>query len=93
MTLVADPSGKRLPRRERRSIQIDWGERLQADGTVAKVYRLVDQQNDLYVEKITLADGTLIESDEPLSQHRAHGSASSKGALARRRPQRRWVDF
>jgi hypothetical protein len=94
LTLTHDPNGRRLPRRERRFIQIDWGERHQADGTVAKVYRLIDQRNDRYVEKVTLTDNTIIECDEPLSQHRAHGSASPNGALARRGSQRRrWVDF
>jgi hypothetical protein len=94
LTPTHNEIGQRLSRRKRRFIMLEWGERRQADGTIAKVYRLIDKQNDRYVEKVTLADGTDIECDEPLSQHRSHGSASPDGALTHRGSQhRRWVDF
>src|SRR5687768_6309292 len=47
LTLVPCGADSRpLPRRERRSIQVEWGERAQADATVARVYRLIDRQHD-----------------------------------------------
>jgi hypothetical protein len=69
--------GKRLPRRTRRTVELRWGERPQADGTLAKVYRAINKQTDSYVEKIVRSDGTTFHQDEPLSQHRGHGSARS----------------
>lgn len=83
-----------LPRRERRSIQVEWGERTQADGTIARVYRLIDRQHDRYVEKVTFADGTVLERDEPLREHRGHGSADGAHRTSQRhRPRRHWIAF
>lgn len=64
-----------LPRKERRSIEIRWGERRQADGTTAKIYRTINRQSDRYTEKVTRSDGSVFSQDEPLSHHRYHGSA------------------
>ncbi len=93
LTLVPCGSDSRpLPRRERRSIQVEWGERTQADGTVARVYRLIDHQHDRYVEKVTFADGAVFECDEPLREHRGHGSARGKrGYSERQHPRRMWI--
>jgi hypothetical protein len=64
-----------LPQRERRTIEVRWGDRRQADGTLARVYRLVDRQNDRYIERVVRADGATLHQDEPLSRHRGHGAA------------------
>lgn len=87
--ILCDAERRPMPARQRRSIQIEWGERVQADGTVAKVYRLIDRQNDRYTEKITHHDGTVSERVEPLSRHRGHGSASARQAVPSQ-PRRRW---
>lgn len=68
--------GRPVSRRLRRSIQVEWGERRQADGTAARVLRVIDRQNDHYVERVRSTEGTLLqERDEPLSHHRGHGAA------------------
>ena len=44
-----------------------------------KLERTIDRENDRYTEKITDSDGnTIIEQDEPLSEHRGHGSAKKR---------------
>jgi hypothetical protein len=73
--IPVDSSRRRLPRRHRRSIEVRWGERVQADGTTARVYRLVDRINDRYAEKVVRSDGDVLSQSEPLSRHRGHGSA------------------
>jgi len=95
LTLVpCDADSRPLPRRERRSIRVEWGERTQADGTVARVYRLIDRQHDRYVEKVTFADGTVFECDESLREHHSHGSARGKrGNSERQHAHRRWIAF
>jgi hypothetical protein len=70
-----DGHGRALPRRQRRSIEIRWGQRLQADGTLAKVYRVIDKANRRYVERTVRSDGTIIQCEELLAAHRGHGSA------------------
>jgi hypothetical protein len=71
LTLVpCDPDSRALPRRKRRSIQVEWGERTQDDGTATRVYRLIDRQHDRYIERVTFADGTV-----PRTQGRPRGSA------------------
>jgi hypothetical protein len=78
LTLIPNgEDGKPLPRRRRRDLEIRWGERRQADGTFAKVYRAINKQMDQYIEKITFADGSAIHQVEHLTQHRGHGSAKS----------------
>jgi hypothetical protein len=67
-----------MPSRQRRTLEIRWGERRQADGTFAKVYRAINKQTDQYIEKIVRADGSVFHRDEPLSQHRGHGSAKPR---------------
>jgi len=95
LTLVpCDADLRPLPRRERRTIQVEWGERTQDDGTVARVYRLIDRQHDRYVEKVIFADGTILKHDEALREHRGHGSARSAREGSERRPPRgAWVAF
>lgn len=51
------------------------GEVVQADGTVASMERFIDREHDLYEEKVTRADGTVLTTAEPLSQHVKHGAA------------------
>ncbi len=51
------------------------GEVVQADGTLASMERFVDREHDLYEEKVTRADGTVLQKTEPLSQHVRHGAA------------------
>jgi hypothetical protein len=70
-----DDQRRPLPRRLRRSIEVRWGERRQADGTMAKVYRVINKANVRYVERTVRQDGKIIECDEPLAAHRGHGSA------------------
>jgi len=69
----------RPPRRRRRSIEVRWGERVQADRTTARVYRLVDRLHDRYAERIVHSDGSVHDQSEPLSRHRGHGSARRVG--------------
>lgn len=91
LTLVpCDADLRPLPRRVRHSVQVEWGERIQVDGTVARVYRLIDRQHDRYVEKVTFADGTVLERDHPLRDHRGRGSVRERGSGERPRPARRW---
>jgi hypothetical protein len=73
--LPVDEKGRARPRRQRRSIEIRWGQRAQADGTLAKVYRVIDKANDRYIERTIRSDGAVIHGDEPLTAHRGHGSA------------------
>lgn len=95
LTLVpCDVELRPLPRRERRTIQVEWGERTQDDGTIARVYRLVDRQHDRYVEKVIFADGTVLERDQALREHRGHGSARGvRDGSERRPPRRTWAAF
>lgn len=95
LTLVpCDAESRPLRRRARGSIQVEWGERTQADGTVARVYRLIDREHDRYVEKVKFADGTVFDCDEPLREHRGHGSARGKrGHSDGQHPRRRWIAF
>ena len=68
----------RKPRRSRRGLEIKEGYKRQADGSVAKIYRLINQMSDRYIEEIR-RDGELIHRvDEPLSKHRGHGSAKGR---------------
>lgn len=90
ITLIAcDSNGIPLPHGERRPVQIDWGERVEADGRPAKVFRVVDKQDDLYVEKVSRAGETIIDRRERLSQHVGHGSARRSSRPVR--TPRRWV--
>ncbi|MGH7778101.1 MAG: hypothetical protein ACREPI_13135 [Candidatus Dormibacterales bacterium] len=59
-------------------LRIQWGEKRQADGSWAKVYRLVDKVNDRYIEDVSHADSRTLHQNEPLSEHRGHGSAREK---------------
>lgn len=76
-TLVpVDPvTRRRLPVRQRRTIRIqdDW--RRQADGGLARVFRLIDRVNNRYIETVQRDGITVHHADEPLSDHRGHGSA------------------
>jgi hypothetical protein len=47
------------------------------DGDLVRVERTFDRENDRYFERVTLYDsGEVIHySDEPLSEHKGHGSA------------------
>lgn len=71
-----DPStGLPVARRRRRSIRIRDGYRRQADGALARVFRLVDQVNGRYRETVRRNGVTVRNVDEPLREHRGHGSA------------------
>jgi hypothetical protein len=87
---VAGEPGIRVRKKERKQIQIEWGERVQADGTSAKVYRLINQLGDQYVEKVVRSDGTGLERDEALSEHRGHGSARTELGGPKSQRRRRW---
>lgn len=94
LTLIpCDDVGRRLPRRQRRTIRIEWGERTQHDGTVAKVFRLINRQTDEYGERVTHADGSVLERKERLSDHRGHGSARDGLSAQPATRKRRWVDL
>jgi hypothetical protein len=76
-TLVPlDPStGLPVPRRRRRSIRIQDGDRRQADGGLARVFRVIDKANDRYRETVKRDGVTVRDVDEPLNEHRGRGSA------------------
>lgn len=75
-----DDSGRRLPKRKRRGIQIREGWKAQQDGYVAKVFRVIDRVGDRYREEVR-REGVVVHSvDEPLTSHRGHGSATAKRA-------------
>lgn len=59
-----------------RPAQEQWsGEERSADGVWRKRQRVVDRENNRYVERVTDPDGTVIHDvDEPLDQHLGHGS-------------------
>lgn len=71
-----DPStGLPAARRRRRSIRIQDGYRRQADGSIGKVFRLIDKVNGRYRETVQRDGVTVRDVDEPLREHRGHGSA------------------
>lgn len=70
-----DPTGRPVPQRRRRSIRIQDGYRRQADGSFARVFRLIDKANGRYRETVRRNGVTLRNVDEPLRKHRGHGSA------------------
>lgn len=72
------PRGEPLPRKGRRDLEIGWGDRRQADGTVAKVYRAINRQMDQYTETVRYQDGTVFAQSEPLSHHVGHGTAKHR---------------
>ena len=67
-----------LPSRKKVRIELQTGDEIRRDGKgwVTK-HRLVDRDTDRYIEHVVDAEtGALIcDQDEPLSQHRGHGSA------------------
>jgi hypothetical protein len=68
-------SGYLVEHLQRREVRVSVGD------TVEKL-RVIDRENDRYLEKVTAEDGTVLhETDEHLSEHRGHGSAKfSRGA-------------
>jgi hypothetical protein len=56
-------------------------------GKLVHLQRLIDRDNDQYLEKITdYETGEVIHHcDEPLSRHQGHGDAKRKSDVARRR--------
>lgn len=83
--------GTPVPCARRQTMQIDWGERRQADGRMAKVFRLVDRQHGVYREKVTLGDEVIVDRDEPLADHHGHGAARREVGRSQRLGSRRWV--
>lgn len=59
-----------------RPAQEQWsGAEKSADGVWRERQRVVDRENNRYVERVTDPDGTVIRDvDEPLDQHLHHGS-------------------
>jgi len=52
-----------------------WEQRKSVGDQVRKV-RLIDRENDRYIERVETEQGEVIhETDHPLSEHRGHGSA------------------
>lgn len=62
-------------RRRRRSIRIQDDYRRQADGSLARVFRVIDKANGRYRETVQRDGVTVRDVDEPLRHHRGHGSA------------------
>jgi len=87
-TLIpVDPStGLPVARRRRRSIRIQDGYRRQADGGLARVFRLIDQVNGRYRETVRRDGVTVRNVDQPLREHRGHGSAKHGARSDPRRP-------
>lgn len=82
-----DPStGLPVARRRRRSIRIQDGYRRQANGGLARVFRLIDQVNGRYRETVRRDGVTVRNVDEPLREHRGHGSAKHGARSDPRRP-------
>lgn len=82
-TLVpVDERLKPLPARRRKTIQIREGWKCQADGTLARIYRLIDKQNDHYTESVRRDGKVAHHVDEPLTKHRGHGSARNRSRLS-----------
>jgi uncharacterized Zn finger protein len=66
--------GKKKPIRE-----IKMGDDVHRDtGTWSYLMREIDYEHKHYVEHIVRADGTVIDTDEPLSEHQRHGSAKTR---------------
>lgn len=61
-------------------IEGKWGEDLhRLSGVWHRLRRVIDRENSRYVEKIEAPDGTIVRDvDEPLSDHRGHGSAKKR---------------
>lgn len=59
-----------------RPAQEQWsGDQLSADGVWRDRQRVVDRENNRYVERVTDPDGTVVHDvDEPLDEHLGHGS-------------------
>lgn len=74
---IKDPSlnRKRNPRKESRNAEVR-----SADGRWRRVERLIDKDDDKYVEKVTDVDtGEIVhECCERLRDHQGHGSAKFK---------------
>ena len=64
-----------------RPAQEQWsGDEQSADGIWRDRQRVVDRENNRYVERMTDPNGTVIRDvDEPLDQHLRHGSDKPKG--------------
>ena len=76
-TLIPLQPSTGLPaaRRRRRSIRIQDGYRRQADGSLGRVFRLIDRVNGRYCETVQRDGVTVRDVGEPLREHRGHGSA------------------
>jgi hypothetical protein len=63
-----------------RPAQEQWsGDQQSADGVWRDRQRVVDRENNRYIERVTDPDGTVIRDvDEPLDQHLRHGSDKPK---------------
>jgi hypothetical protein len=79
-----DPATRRpVPRQRRRSIRIQDGFKLQADGGLARAFRVIDKANDRYVEMVKRDGVTLRHVEEPLHAHRGRGSAKHSASVGR----------
>lgn len=81
--LKARHEGLRKPYLEARS-----GEAQQSDGSWKEVERIIDRDNDLYREKVVDPQSGDVHhfQEEPLSDHREHGSAKVRKASATETP-------
>jgi hypothetical protein len=68
------------PRRRRRRIELREGYKLQRDGSVAKIFRCINQMEDRYIEEVKRDACFVHKVDERLSEHRGHGSARTQRA-------------
>lgn len=82
MTANVDVHGRvafkgRRDGKKRPFIEGKWGDDLhRLSGVWNRLRRVIDRENDRYVEKIEAPDGTVLRDvDEPLPEHRGHGSA------------------
>src|SRR3990172_6956470 len=68
-----------------RPAQEQWsGEELSVDGVWRDRQRVLDRENNRYIERVTDPDGTVIRDvDEPLDQHLGHGSDKRRTATPR----------
>jgi len=90
LTLIpVDENRARVRRWRRRAIEVKWGDKRQADGTIARLFRLIDRSSNRYIERVERVDGSVTHTEQALSDHRGHGSAraaSDRGNTGATRP-------
>jgi hypothetical protein len=58
-------------------VRVAYAPQHNRDGAIGRLERTVDRRSDRYLEKVTICETGEVthHADEPLSQHRGHGSA------------------